>query len=109
MIWHMSKKTKYYYDDPNSEICYTLNYFIENAKEKNLNEIELYEAIPFKDTFYMFCRSVNLVGEKEGCGKFCEFYSPRNKKSGICKHRSNILYEVGEKVTIKIKKDKNGI
>lgn len=96
-------KTKYYFEALDSELCYTLDYHLDQAREQGLSRIELYEAVPEKVNGFFFCRAVNAVGEDGYCGSQCTDYEPRNGKSGMCRHRSNTMYEHGEKVTFTVK------
>jgi len=97
-------KQKYYFEDEYSEICYTADYFLENT-EDDVTEIEVFEAIPEKDTGFYWCKHFQDVGDKtEGtCGKGCAYYTPRNGKSGCCKYYSNITYSHGVPVILKAK------
>jgi hypothetical protein len=71
--------------------------------ENNLKELELTLAEKEKDSDFFLCKKVMDVGEKGNCGKICDFYDPRNGKSGICKHYSNNIFEeTDEKKIIKI-------
>ncbi len=101
----MSSKVKYYFRSQHDEHCYTLDYHVSEAKEQGLDAIDLYEAEPEKIGDMFYCKAVGMPGENGSCGKQCPDYAPRNKKSGMCKYRSNIFYACGEKVTISLKKE----
>ena len=88
---------KFYFETADSEMCYTLAYF----KAKGLPEMELYEAIRTTDDGAGWCKELERIIEKGDCGRFCESYSPKNGKSGMCLHKSNRMFEHGKKVTIK--------
>ena len=88
---------KFYFETADSELCYTLAYF----KEYGLPEMELYEAIPSRVSGEGWCNEYECILEKGDCGRFCDSYSPKNGKSGMCRHKSNKMFEHGEKVTIK--------
>lgn len=94
-------KTIYYFRDEDSERCYPLKTHLEQAKEDGLTEIELFTAIPEKVAGFRWCHAVDDIAESEYCGKCCEFYEPRNKKSGICKHQGS-MYEPDKKVKFKV-------
>ena len=81
------KKPKLYFSVIDAEICYTLEYHLDNARMDSISEIELFEAIPDKDKEYFFCKAIQECGIKGDCGKHCGEYEPRNGKSGICNHK----------------------
>ena len=82
---------KYYFETSESEECYQASHFDKGT--------EVFEAIPVKLKGVFWCKELSFVG-MEGCGKQCDFYTPRNGKSGMCRFRSNTLFEQGEKVTL---------
>ena len=86
---------------PYSDLCYPLSVIKKDMKEMGIEEIELTEAIPYKDPNYIWCGFNHEVGERGECGKFCSDYSPKNGKSGCCRHLGK-LNELGNKLTIKI-------
>jgi hypothetical protein len=88
---------KYYFRNEDSEMCYTLDYHIEQAQEDGLTEIELFTAVPEKIDGMIWCKAVDDCGEKGECGKQCEFYEPRNGKSGMCKNQGR-FYEPDKKI-----------
>jgi hypothetical protein len=89
--------TKYYFRTPDDDLCYKLSYHLSYAKEEGLKEIELYEAIKEDVPGYFFCRDVDAPAEDGDCGKKCDGYTPKNGKSGMCRHRMNKFYAIGEK------------
>ena len=93
---------KLYFPEFDDEHCYPLEHHIEKAKEDSQKDIVLFEATKYKETEYVFCKEFFEWGEKDGCGKICDKYAPRNGKSGICKHWSNVAYAQGEKVIYNI-------
>lgn len=99
------KKKEFYFGSEDDEKCYTLDYHIAEARSENLKEVVLFKAEKYtvKDVFW--CRSEGEVTESGYCGKQCENYEPRNGKSGMCKHRSNIFYQPGERVVFKVHKN----
>ena len=73
-----------------------IQYMIENE----LVELTAFKAKRIKVNDFFFCKK-NGVVEKDNmtCGiKWCSMYSPKNGKSGCCKHVGN-LYDKGEAVT----------
>lgn len=98
---------KMYFEDIDSESCYTKDYFLEQFDSDD-SEIEVYEAykLPVKDRIkgVFWCRTEAFCGDdsKDTCGKQCNNYEPRNGVSGCCKAYTTSLYYAGEKVTLKI-------
>ena len=80
---------KHYFENEDSEMAFTKEYFIGEMKENELPEMKLMEAIPSKDKDYFYCYFAMEVAEKEEdtCGKWCDGYEPRNGKSGVCKNK----------------------
>lgn len=97
-------KQKYYLRFKDDEICYNEEYFIELMKYRKLKEIQVFKAVPEKHYFIFWCKYYRLCGDRGQCGKKCDNYKPRNGKSGCCKYYTNILYNPGEKVILKINK-----
>jgi hypothetical protein len=97
-------KIQYYFEDENSEMCFTKGYFEVKMLRDGVTEMEVFKAIPDKEKGIFWCKHENSCGDStEGtCGKNCEFYVPRNGKSGCCKDYTNIIYIWGEKVTLKL-------
>lgn len=97
----MSKKLFFYEKD--DELCYPLWAIKDIMKIFGLAEKTIFEAVPdtaTKDAF--FCKYFQEPTEKCCCGKDCEGYEARNKKSGCCRHFGR-LYEVGKERIIKLK------
>jgi len=84
-------RTKLYFETDDSKLCYPASYFDKGT--------EVFEAIPIKPQGVFWCKELSFVGN-EGCGRECEFYTPRNGKSGMCKFRSNTLFEQGAKAVL---------
>ena len=73
-----------------------IQYMIENA----LVELIAFRARRITVNDFFLCK-INGVAEKDNmtCGKkWCSMYSPKNGKSGCCKHVGS-LYDKGEAVT----------
>jgi hypothetical protein len=70
------------------EMAYSIDYFLEEMKSRDINQITVSKAIREIGSDYFFCKKFSEVGEKSegGCGKMCKAYKPRNVKSGCCKH-----------------------
>lgn len=106
-----------YFSDLNKEIALPISSIITNMKENNLTECKISKAIRETNTDYFFCKHNQTVGVKdkgyEPCGNLCENYSPRNNKSGCCKHRgycydpSDEIYILNINDKIKITKKQN--
>ena len=90
-----------YYFQKDSERCYNLKYHYNYMKENNIKEMQVFLAKKEVNSPYFFCLHYYETGEKMegGCGKVCDFYEPRNKKSGICKH-TGYTYERTDKVKL---------
>jgi hypothetical protein len=95
------KKQKLYFSDFDEERAHTLDYIIDEMKERG----EVYAAVRDTDKSHFFCRAVQKVcvkpPEGEPCGKECCDYKPRNGKSGCCKFRG-FCYEPGEEFKLSI-------
>lgn len=96
------KKSKFYFQSEDAEICWPLEYHLDIARFEGVYSVELFEAIPTKLSGWFWCKHIAEVGEDGYCGKVCNGYKPRNGKSGMCKYRSNTLYTHGNKVTFNI-------
>ncbi|MCP4181444.1 MAG: hypothetical protein GY756_27085, partial [bacterium] len=92
-----------YFYNKDDERCGAIQYIYDRMKEDNLKTKEVYKAKMITNVGYFYCRKFFEVGEVgETCGKFCASYKPRNGKNGRCTYSSN-CYELGAKMTIKIK------
>lgn len=98
-------KAKLYFASFDMEMARTKESWIEIAKINSKTDVTIIEAKPIKAAGFFWCRELECMGEKEegGCGKSCEFYSPRNGKSGCCKFYTTTFYEpTDNKETIKL-------
>ena len=95
-------KIKYYFETIDSEMCYSEQYFIDQMKESEVKEMQVFEAVPEKSDEYFYCTAIGDVGEKGHCGKDCKDYEPCNGKSGRCRFTGR-LYIHGNKVLLTIK------
>lgn len=91
---------KYFY---NSEFCYDLDHIKDAIHLDGLTEAKVFEAYRITGEGLAWCNELSEVLEKSegGCGKMCNFYKPRNGKSGICSHQG-YCYTQGKEVLIKI-------
>lgn len=97
-------KTKLYFRHKDDEHCFNKEFHFEKGKLNGQQTVVLYEAVPEKLDGVFFCRATEVVGEDDGgCGKLCEFYDPRNGKSGMCRHKDKTTYSPGKEVTFKVK------
>jgi hypothetical protein len=96
---------KMYFANKDSEICHEESYFRGIMKLNNLSAAIVYKAVKERIIGAFWCKEFEKWGENDGmtCGKICSKYSPRNGKSGICRRWSNINYEPGEEVILKLK------
>ena len=96
------KTGKYYFENPESENCFTIDYFYELMEDNDLSEMQIYPAKMVKSEGYFWCNEFDEIGETgESCGKLnCDKYVPRNGKNGRCKQHRN-CYEPSE-ISIKI-------
>ena len=91
---------KLYYIDKSDEFCWDIKFIKRKMQIEGYTELTVYEAKPERIEDVFFCREFGEWGDKGECGKSCDKYSPRNKKSGCCKHYSNISYEATDKTKI---------
>lgn len=98
----MSKETKLYFRDIDSEMCYGFEDHIIEAEDEGLEEVTLVEAVPdFDNKDYIWCMANGACVERFECKKaYCTYYSSKSGR-GVCENRGR-LYRHGEKVTFKI-------
>jgi hypothetical protein len=80
------------------ESCRTKESWITEMKELGIDKLSLYSAKREVNSPAFYCQeNESLLGKHQGyCGKGnCGDYSPRNGKSGICKHYRN-PYELAD-------------
>ena len=95
------KTEKLYFENKDANICYSLQYHLERAKEEGLKEIELFEAIPSSEKEYIWCSELETVGDKSECNKDCPYYKVSGK-SKICDFRGKLM-DWGKQVKFKVK------
>lgn len=91
-------KEKLYFENEDSTWCYPLSYHIANAKEDNLKQIELFEAIPdIYNNNITWCGFDATACEKSECNKTgcSDYLAP--EKGRICQHRGKLM-DWGDKV-----------
>ncbi len=96
---------KYYFRE-DQEHCHSLDFLIDNMKDKGLDTMELTEGQRDYRSDYFYCRHYSLVGEKGDCGKDCKIYKPRNGRNGICMEHRPTYTSDGKKFTLKKQGDK---
>jgi hypothetical protein len=96
---------KYYFQNEDSEQCFTKDYFLEYMADNDLKEMQVFPVRMIKGSEYSYCMEFQDAGEtKEMCGKLnCDKYTPRNGKNGRCKYNRNCYEPVDDAITIKIK------
>lgn len=93
---------KYYFENLDSENCYSLDYFKEKMAEEEITEMQVFPAKMVKGKEYFWCDEYFEVGiTKESCGKSCEGYTPRNGKNGRCKYHKNTCEPSDEPIIIR--------
>jgi len=97
-------KKQLYFENEDSEICYTKDHFIDQMKFEVITEMEVNEAIPDKLNGIFWCKHEAFCGDdsSETCGKQCTSYKPINGKNGCCKYYTTRIYVWGEKIKLKI-------
>ena len=98
-------KGKLYFENRFSTACYSEAFYQNVMIRRCIDEMSLYEAVPEKIEGIFYCRSAQLIieNDSEFCGRDCSIYSPRNGKSGCCRHYSKTIYTFGEKIILKRK------
>jgi hypothetical protein len=92
---------KYYFESQDSEMCYTLDYFLEKAEDEGYDKIELFEAVEDRGSGFLFCGAYDAVAEEGSCGLKCKEYKPKNGRNGACIFRGKV-YSLGEKKTFDV-------
>lgn len=95
-------KPKLYFRSVDDNTCHSLAYHMDDARDEELQEITLCEAIPDNDNpDYVWCTHYENTEEKNQCRKsFCPAYTSQSGR-GKCEHRGN-LYTFGEEVIFKV-------
>lgn len=79
-------------------LCYSLKAILDEMEEQDVESVFIIEAVRNTGQGFFYCKKYHEVGMTiySNCGKFCEYYKPRNGKNGICQHWG-YTYEEGEK------------
>ena len=100
-------KEKLYFQDVDSESCYTEDWFLEDIREGE-TEVEVFEVISDRPGGGIFwCKEHEFFGDdsSDTCGNDnCTEYEPRKKISGCCKHHSCWGYSSGDNATLTLAK-----
>ena len=84
------------------ENCYTLDYHLQYMVDNHIKEMDVWLAKREVNAPYFFCKHFQESGERGGCGKHCDAYSPRNGKSGVCKHFGYTYEQTDQCFTLRI-------
>ena len=92
----------YFVPKISEETAYSLNPLLKVMANEGWTEMQAFEAVRDYGSGYTYCKKfAEILETGEHCGKQCEEYSPRNGRSGCCKH-VGCLYTPGKEVTITI-------
>lgn len=97
---------KYYFENDDSERCYSIDYFKKQLNERELSEMTIYPAKMVKGELVAWCTKFDdaIETQRGDCGKFCDLYKPRNGKNGRCKYSYNCYEPIEDKpIVIKLK------
>lgn len=92
---------KKYFSHNSQDECFGIDYYIDEMKEFDIEEMIVIEAVIDRSKDYFFCTEYMECGTIGECGKYCKGYSPRNGKSGCCKHRG-YCYEHGDEFILNV-------
>lgn len=97
-------KVKFYFENVDSEICYQLEHFIDDAKAQGLKTVTILEAEE-DDSMpeYVWCAFDGSTADKSCCNKkSCNAYrSKSDNGKGKCEYRGK-LYSHGDEVTFDV-------
>ena len=94
---------KYYFKSKDAERCYSLTAIKQEMKEEGIKQITVFEAKIVNDIPIFHCKKFDECYEKrEGCGKECFCYEPRNGIKGCCIHYGFCYENTGIEKLIKI-------
>ena len=94
-----------YLENEDSEICYPLEDHLNEAKDNEVDQIELFEAVPYKGKEYVWCSYFGICLDRCECNKHsCNVYEKPNK-GNICANRGRAFVR-GEKVKFDVKTGK---
>ena len=86
----------YFLAEEYGEMVYTLDFFKDMLIDDNLEKLEL-EEMKRDIGGEMWCGKEQEFVSKGDCGRWCNYYSPCNGKSGRCKCLKNGFMETGKK------------
>ena len=99
------EREKLYFENEDSEICYPLEDHLNEAKGNEVDQIELFEAVPWKSKEYVWCSYMCKSLDRSECNKpSCNIYE-KPKKGNICANRGR-AFGWGEKVKFDVKTGK---
>ena len=81
---------KLFFSELDETTCYPLLQIIAEADRQGLATLKLNLAKRLLAADYFYCKHYDQVGEKGQCGKACNFYQPKNGRSGACRHTGHI-------------------
>lgn len=96
-------KQKLYFENKDSDVCYPLSYFIDNAKLQGIESVSLYEALEDNDFPDMhFCQYYGEIVDNCDCKKSeCNQYTSMSGR-GKCQYRGKVYFKSIEKITFKV-------
>jgi hypothetical protein len=79
------------FETDHADHCYTLDVHQAEMQENGEAERILYRAAPEPTTHFFYCHHYGEPYETSegGCGKVCDHYTPRNGRSGRCRHHGH--------------------
>ena len=86
-----------------------ISYFKKYMREENVSEMILTEMKIDRYSNYRYCKELDSIidlNEESVCGKQCEFYEPKNKVSGVCKHLDFTYDDTGKQFLLKFENGK---
>ena len=100
----MSKKL-YLSEEIDDENVYTREGMLAEMEERGLTELKIFETKREKIEGIFYCKEFQEFTDKSNefdnpCGKICGSYSPRNGKSGRCRHHSPYSHEPTDKFIV---------
>ena len=95
----MAKK---YFASKDAEFCHELDHHLDELRMDGGGEHTLYLARPIPTKDFFWCHAHQECGEsRQGCGRECDHYAPRNGKSGRCRHHGHCYENTDETLVIR--------